>query len=88
MLKHYVAAVRQVCAPCSLILLNLKITSEILHSKMSVWTRYPTVPSTGIIEGAFFLPVIINYDYVRHSICLYLVKSGEFAGGTQIQVYV
>lgn len=62
--------------------LNLKITSEILHSKMSVRTRYPIVPGTGIKEGAFLLPVIFKYYYMRYSFSLYLVKFGEFARWT------
>lgn len=43
---------------------QLQITSEILHSNA-------IAPGTGFMEGAFFLPVIITHDDIRHSICLF-----------------
>ncbi|KAF3688420.1 Protein FAM171B Precursor [Channa argus] len=54
-----------------------KITSEIRQSLMSVPTRCPIAPSTCIKEGAFFLPVIIRYDYTRHVNSLYSMKDGQ-----------
>lgn len=68
----YIVFQLQLCAPCWLILPNLKITSGTLHSKTSRWTRCPTIPSSGIGEGAFFffffffLPVTASVDTFKH----------------------
>lgn len=74
-----VAAVTQICAPCSLAHPNLKITSEILHSKCPREHTTTLLPA-GIKEGAFLLPVITKHHYM--CVCI----SGKAAGWTLVHL--